>query len=146
MVFAQVTIAARDNERLVVRAAVGERERMMDGKLPRSAAARTAPPRRPNGARADRRPPAFVRSPMVKPTHAVASQIADRTMPPRFARNFDAAPTARTAELSTSIRPCDRARSIAGLPLPSRRSVLSLMALDSERFARSASVFVKIAD
>ena len=64
-------------------------------------------------------------------THALASQIADRTMPPRFARYFDAAPTARTAALSTSIRPAVRARSIAGLPLPSRRSVDSLIAVAS---------------
>ena len=54
--------------------------------------------------------------------------------PPR-ARGFEPAPTARIAADSTSIRPADRARSTAGFPLPSLRSVDSLMALDSERFA-----------
>ena len=63
------------------------------------------------------------------PTHPVASQIADRTIPPRDGRGLLPAPTARTAALSTSIRPRDRALSIAGLPLPSRLRVDSLIAL-----------------
>ena len=115
----------------------------MDFELARSTAARTAPPRGPDGARPDRRPPALVR-PMVS-THADASQIIDLSSPPR-ARGFDPAPTARIAADNTSIRPADLARSRAGFPFASRRNVLSLMALAKLIFGVSESLFVRIAD
>ena len=56
-----------------------------------------------------------------------------------------AAPTARIAALSTSIRPAERARSTAGFPFPSRRNVDSLIAFARERFETIATPPVKMA-
>ena len=82
---------------------------------------------------------------MMVAAHPTAPHNIDRTSPLR-GRGFEPAPIARMAALSTSIRPADRALSSAGLPLPSLRIVLSLMAVESERFARSESLVVRIAD
>ena len=111
----------------------------------RPPAALTATPRFDDGALAPQLMPATIRRPAMMETHPTASQSAERTTPPLRGRDFAAAPTANTARVNTSIRPCDRARSTAGLPLPLRRSVLSLIALARLRFARSQIVCVRIA-
>ena len=120
-----------------MRPASRQRPRMVHFELSRETAARAPTPRLDDRGLPDARPAARVRA--MVPTHPTASQIADRRIPPRDGRGLLPAPTARTAADNTSIRPCDRALSIAGLPLPSRRNVLSLMALARLRLLRSAS-------